>query len=111
MAEYYSLPYFDGDGNNTAQTLNVGRTHLHKIIVENPNSATAYVQIFDALAADVTVGTTTPDYVIPVLGNSGTVDDYIPSLRFKTGVTYACTTTPTGNTDPTTGLVLSATYS
>lgn len=111
MADYYSLPFFDGDADNTAQTLKAGKTYLHKIIVENPNGAKAYVQLFDALAADVTVGTTVPDYVVPVLAGAGTVDDYIPGILFTKGVTYACTTTPTGSTDPTTGLVLSAIYS
>jgi len=112
MIDTFSLPFFDNDGDNTAQALFAQPGLLNKIIVENSNAAKAYVQLFDAAAADVTVGTTTPDYVIPVLAAGGTVDDYMGApLRFKTAITYACTTTATGNTDPTTGLVISATYS
>jgi hypothetical protein len=111
MINTYTLPFFDADADNSAQTLVDKPSFLFKIIVENPNTAKAYVQLFDALAADVTVGTTVPNYVIPVFANSGTVDDYAVPMKFKNGITYACTTTPTGSTDPTAGLVLSANFS
>jgi len=105
-----TTPYFDSDGDNTAQALNASATKLYKLSVQNPNASIAFVQIFNAAAGDVIVGTTTPDYVIPVLGNSATVEDFVAPLDLGTAATYACTTTATGNGDPSTGLVVSAAY-
>ena len=107
----YTSPFFDSDGDNTAQTIKTSSGLLHKLMVYNPNPNIAFVQFFDALAADVVVGTTVPDYVLFVpTGDGGVIDDYVPGLRFNTGITYACTTTATGNGDPATGLTLSGTY-
>ena len=65
----------------------------------------------------MTVGTTTPNqsYLVPAGASStvvGAMDKDFPGegLNFNTGAVYACTTTPTGSTDPTTGLVLNVIY-
>lgn len=103
-------PYFDSDGDNTAQALKASAGNLYKINVYNPNTAIAFVQLFDTAAGSVTVGTTTPVYVIPVPSEGFTIEDFVPGLSFGTAITYACTTTATGSGDPTTGLTLSATF-
>ena len=70
--------------------------------VLNTTSAIAYVQVFNALAANVTLGSTTPDWVIPVPANGSTgagTNGWLPfPILHSTGITIACTTTRTGST-------------
>lgn len=70
--------------------------------VLNTTSAIAYVQIFNALAASVTLGSTAPDWVIPVPANgttgAGTNGMLSLSILHSTAITIACTTTRTGPT-------------
>lgn len=106
-------PFFDGDGDNTVQTLKDCPGELHGLVVHNPNATTAFIQLFDEEGA-VTVGTTTPKQSYPVPPPAETpaggplVLLFAKPLRFHHSIKYACTTTPTGNTDPTTGLVINA---
>ena len=103
--------HFDGDGDNTAQAVKAAPGRIYAMEVSNPNTANAFIQLFDALAANVTVGTTTPkqSYIVPA---SGAMDKSFADspLEFGVGITYACTTTATGSTDPTTGLVVNIQY-
>lgn len=96
----------DVDIDNTAQALKVARGHLYRAFVQNPNAADAWLQLYDAAAGDVTVGTTTPKLSL-VVPASGAIDvDFADDpIRFSTAITYAATTTAAGGTDPTTGLV------
>lgn len=117
MPQYALQSYFDSDGDNSAQTMKAGPGWLYMLEVSNPNTADAFIQLFDALAADVTVGTTTPKHSFLVTAAAasdrrGGIDrSWLPiGLGFETGITYACTTTPTGNGDPTTGLTVNANY-
>lgn len=64
-----------------------------------------FIQLFDkATAAEVTVGTTLPDWVVSVPTNTTTGDvglgDGVPStagLKFDNGIVLAATTTPVGS--------------
>lgn len=102
---------FDETADETKAAVNTGRTRLVSVHVNNLDAAVMYLQLFDAAAASVTVGTTTPDLVIPmaasgthhvVWGDDGPV--------FWTACTYAVTTTPSGSTGPTAEAVLSICY-
>jgi hypothetical protein len=101
---------FDSDGDNTAQALTVNGSNLYHVHVYNPNAAVAFVQLFDLATASVTVGTTAPKYVIFVPATGNTVEDFDVPMSFTTAATYACTTTATGNGDPTVGLTVSFGY-
>lgn len=72
---------------------------VHGLVVVNQTAAEAFLQVFDKLTADVTVGTTVPDYFIPVPASGGVV---IPlskvGFAHLTGVVIACCTSPTNNT-------------
>jgi hypothetical protein len=102
---------FDSDGDNTAQAGNTAPVVLYGLEVSNPNAADAYIQLFDLATGSVTVGSTAPKLSFLVPGGDGTLDGGIDMLfshgvDFATALTYACTTTATGNTDPSTGLVV-----
>lgn len=105
-----STPFFDADGDNTAQALKASAGNLYSLHVVNTNGTDAYVQIFNVAAGSVTVGTTTPNYVLFVPANGAVEEKWAIGMAFGTAITYACTTTATGNGDPDTGLVVSAAY-
>lgn len=112
----HTLTLFDASGDNTAQVLYAGAGKVFYIHAINRNTADAYLQFFDLAAADVTVGTTTPKLSFLVPGGNGTTAgafeahfDAAP-LEFELRVTYACTTTATGGTNPTTALTLNFSY-
>lgn len=75
--------------------------------IMNNGSALCYVQVFNKLSTNVTVGTTTPDFVIPVpapasgTNGAGLVQAIDLGIAMSTGITIACTTTRTGSTSAT----------
>lgn len=86
---------------------------LHAI---NLTNAIAYLHLYDATAASVTPGTTTPTYTFPV-PTTGTASQgsgfVLPApIEFSNGITLVCTTTLDGSTgDPgTNGVVVNAGY-
>lgn len=108
-------PHLDSDGDNTAQAMKTTGGEIHFLHVVNTNAADAYFQLFDAATGDVTVGTTTPmhSFLVPA-GNGSNAGMYeLPPgvvIEFDNAITYACTTTATGNTDPTVGLVVNGRF-
>lgn len=89
---------------NTAQQVLGVRGHIGTITWHNDDSAARFMQIFNALAANVTVGTTTPDMVIQLGADSSETFD-LAGQEFSTGFSYAITTTATGNTTGTSSWV------
>lgn len=75
--------------------------------IENPDATNkAYVQFFDALAADVTVGTTKPRRSIQIPAGA-TWDCAFQSLMgFDVAITIAATTTREGSTTAVTALII-----
>ena len=71
------------------------------------NTATTYLQIFDADSDDVTVGTTAPTLSIPIPASSAYDTAFAPpmvKIDFTNGCTVAATTTRTGSTAPGTAV-------
>ena len=112
----FNLTLFDSDGDNTAQACKTTAGKLVYVHIVNPNTAQAFLQLFDLAVASVTVGTTAPKqtYLVPAGDgvNSGAFDHDFQTdgLDFQFAITYACTTTATGNGDPTTGLTVNLVY-
>lgn len=103
--------YANGAVTSTKATLvtntTTGPINMAYYNIGNPNSTLAYLQFFDALAANVTVGTTPPLMTVAVPAFGGVVDTWpMESVQFKTGIVIAATTTPTGSTNPTSALTL-----
>lgn len=113
----FKRPHFDSDGDNTAQAVKTTAGRIHALEVSNPNAVDAYLQLFNAAAGDVTVGTTTPTLSLFVPAGDGTLDGAMDKewgdegLDFQTAITYACATTATGSGDPATGLVVNLLFS
>lgn len=90
---------------NTVKLYRQGRFNLSYLDVSNPNTVSAFLQIFDAAAiADVTLGTTPPLFSIPIPKGASATDvgqKAIPlgfAPQFINGLCMAATTTPTGST-------------
>lgn len=111
-------PYFQSAADETKRLVKTGVALVNNVHVTNPNTVSLFLQIFDAAAAaDVTLGTTSPNYVIAIPDGTsatlvGAIDKDFPApLILTLGFLWAITTTPTGATGPTTDCTLSATYS
>ncbi len=72
----------------------------------NPNTSVAYIQIYNALLANVTVGSTTPTWSIAVAPSSigGFGFGGGSGLYFSTAMSVAATTTATGSSAPSTAV-------
>jgi len=77
----------------------------------NLNATPAYIQVFNvATSGAVTLGTTTPTFVIPLPANSTAANgaganlELTVGIPMSAGIQVAATTTPTGATTVTTGL-------
>ena len=83
-------------------TLIVGhRCVLTAVRALNTTAAAAYTQLFDAaLAADVTLGTTLPDWAVRSDASDPSLGDGLPEsgLVFVNGIVAASTTTLLGST-------------
>lgn len=87
-----------------------GAGRLHKYHFGNPNTTSTFVHVYNALPANVTVGTTTPLLTYMVAANSA-LDGFWPnSENFSTGITIAATTGASNSTAPTNGLLCSLGY-
>lgn len=72
----------------------------------NNAAAITYLQVFYKLAADVTVGTTTADVVIPLPASGGATLFFDKGWLTRGPLTLAATTTRTGSTTATVDVVL-----
>lgn len=86
----------------SAVPVDIGAYHML-----NNAAAITYVQVFYKLAADVTVGTTVADAVIPLPVSGGaTINFSGQGWRTRGPLTLASTTTRTGNTTATTDVLI-----
>jgi hypothetical protein len=90
-------PLFSGGVAAAKTAVKATPCQIHGWHIVNQNAAEAFIQVFDKAAGDVTVGTTAPDYVIPLPASGGAV---LPlnkvGFRHDVGLVVACTTTATG---------------
>lgn len=93
--------------------------NLYGLRIINPNTSPAYVKLYAAPAASVTVGTTTPQSVVVVPPGDGVTpgmvtlrNEQAPLGYFGTGLTIAAVTTlaDAGTTALGTGLNVEAQY-
>lgn len=97
--------------NATKQSIKTAAGNLYGYHIYNPNTTVIYVQMFAALTASVTLGTTAPTMVIAVpAGGWADSPTTAPGIAFSTGIVTAATTTATGSTGPTTNLLANFWY-
>ncbi len=93
--------------NATATAVATQRTGISKIAITNTSGSLTFVQIFNDVAANITLGTTRPVVSIPVASNAWEhVDFYPQEALFLTAVTAYATTTVEGNTGSGNGVFM-----
>ena len=86
--------------SNTVLDVSNFPTYIATIEAANPSVAVSYLQIFWKASGSVTLGTTVPDVVIPLLGTGGAVIPFQGEGWKTRGTAWsiAATTTRTGST-------------
>jgi hypothetical protein len=95
---------------NTATAVKGSSGRIYKIHLFNPNTADAYVQLYDLATGSTTVGTSTPTWTWWVSGGGAIDDSLTIPIGGATALTVAATTTITGGTAPSTGLLVEFGY-
>lgn len=95
--------FHSDDLDETEQQVKGTAGQLYFIHAMNLSNAVKYLQVFNATAASVTVGTTAPDMVFPIAtqgdtNGAGFVLAVPNGIAFGTAITVAATTTATGGT-------------
>ena len=99
---FYSASVTGTKAEVSAVPVDIGAYHIL-----NNAAAISYVQVFYKLAADVTVGTTVADVVIPLPASGGaTLNFEGKGWRTRGPLTLAVTTTRTGSSTATADVVL-----
>jgi len=108
MLNLPSYPRFDSSVTNSVELVVAGARYVTSIRIDNPNAAKRYLQLFDAeKIADVTLGSTAPTFVIPVLSSSIENEDITQGIAFRKGICYAFTDTASGAGSPGTAASVS----
>jgi hypothetical protein len=95
--------------STTVTTIKTAGGNLGAIICANTNAVMGYVQLFD-VAGTVTLGTTPPDWFVPVPPTNVGGIILVVGLNFANAIKAAATTTATGSTALGTALDCSAGY-
>jgi len=92
------------------------RTLVFYVHLINPNTTDVFCQMFDALIANVIVGTTVPTYSFIIPGGSGASNrgafeqEFAVPLQFNTALSIAVTTGATTNGAPGSDAVVNIGY-
>lgn len=90
---------------NTAQVIKASAGQVYGWFIYNPNSSAQYVQFYNTAAASVTVGTTTPLFMITIPPTAAANVEFTNGITFSNaGFSWAATSTAGGNGAPTTAL-------
>lgn len=95
--------------SNTKTSVKGSAGNLGGYMLYNSNAAATYVQVFDATTANVTVGTTTPTYVVALPPAAAANVEFTLGIAHANAITIAATTTATGSSAPAaavTGFIL-----
>jgi len=104
----WSFFYVAGGISSTKQQIKSSAgTFGGYVMLYNPNTAVTFIQVFNKASASVTVGSTAPDFVIPLPGiasasatGSAANAEVVMGVAMSTGITIAATTTETGSSAP-----------
>jgi len=111
----YTAPGGTGNALLTNTVVQVGTAAAHNVYswnFVNTGASVAYVQVFDSVAASVTLGTTIPKQVLWVPAGGAWEEKFTneAKMSFTSGIAVAATTTTTGSTAPATGILANISY-
>ena len=89
------MQYFrDDDLDADEVTVNAGPCTIYGWDIYHDNTGAVFVQLYDALIADVTVGTTTPDLTLGIGANLHNRLSLPGGITFNIGCVAVCVTEP-----------------
>jgi hypothetical protein len=89
----------------TKTVINGSGASIMAIVCDNPSNAEAFLQLFNATSANVTVGTTVPTLSLGIQSiSTPLVIGFESGWWFNTAITAAATTTATGSSAPNVGI-------
>jgi hypothetical protein len=95
---------------NTAQAIKASAGSLLGYYIYNPNSSAMFVQVYNTASGSVTVGTTSPLFMLTIPAASA-ANLWMPGgIAFGTAMSWSATSTAGGNGAPTTALDAVAWY-
>lgn len=89
---------------STAQAIKASAGNLYGYYIYNPNAAAVFVQFYNTASGSVTVGTTTPLFMLTIPAASAANLAFTVAITFGTAMSWAATSTAGGNGAPTTAL-------
>ena len=89
---------------NTKASIKASTGTLGGYMLYNPNAAAVYIQVFDVASGSVTLGTTTPTYVIPLPPAAAANIEFALGIAHGTAIVAAATTTATGSAAPSSSI-------
>jgi hypothetical protein len=95
---------------STAQAIKGSAGRLHGYYIYNPNTSAVFVQFYNTASGSVTVGTTTPLFMITIPSSSAANLAIPGGVAFGTAISWAATSTAGGNGAPSTALDAVAWY-
>lgn len=110
VAQAGGTTFYDDAVSETKQTVIGAPVLLFNILAFNSGGSVSYLQFFDALLADVTVGSTAAKFTIPLPASGGFSDSYVLPEGFRAGIVIACTATATGAGAPAANALVKLTY-
>ena len=103
----------DVDLQSDKQSINPADTFLFQVKIDNSaNSAKSYVKLYDNALSLVSVGTSEPDFILPVAAESTAEYSFFPGVFFDTGLVAACVTTAgkAGSSNPSSSVIVQFLY-
>ena len=110
IAQAAGTTFYDDSVVQTKQSVIVAPVMLFNILGYNSGASVSYLQFFDALEANVTVGTTVAKFTIPLPATGGYDAELQLPEGFRTGIVIACTSSATGSGAPAAGALVKLTY-
>lgn len=89
---------------NSAQVIKASAGKVYGYYIYNPNVAAQFVQFYNTAAASVTVGTTSPLFMLTIPAGSAANLFSDIGITFGTAISWAATSTAGGNGAPSSSL-------
>lgn len=100
------VPFRSAAVQNTAVAVKSTPGYIFKIIAQNYDAALRYIQVYNDVAANITVGTTVPTKTIPLPASGAVIDDTVYGQWCSKGISIAVTVNNDGSgAAPTAALV------
>ncbi len=106
-----AYPFYNATVDGTAQQASSTPCYLEAVYVVNSDADSRYLQIFNLPFASITVGTTVPTLVLPILSSASAKLEIPGGVFMSGGLSFACTMTPGGATGVKFDAMVSAVYS